>query len=438
MATELPFTSDRSEVATGQKSQAPGTSKDLSLLEAYGRLINPTYPSFLSRFGLNNAAHRAEGATIIDSDGNSYIDCIAGYGAFNLGHNHPDIVAALTDQLGRSQLFTRPLISEIQVTMAESLETVTPPELTCSFVVNSGSEAIDSALKLVRLHKGPGQIITARNSFHGHTFGALAASGMPSFKRAFEPLVPGFVHVPFGDIEALTESICADTAAVMIEPIQHEAGVSLPPHGYLRQVRRLCDDNDLILVFDEIKTGFAKTGRMFACDHFETVPDILVVGKSLGGGLMPIGAVIAKKHFWRKFGLSFAMSASTFSGNVLVCRAGIETIRIIQQQDLPQACAKKGEFLLNEFRRCVEEYPGILRGVNGMGLLIGIETRASAVARSLAREMIRQKVLALPAFANPAALMIEPALIISFEQINRIANTFAAACAKVNAAGEIT
>ncbi len=437
MATELPFTSDRCEVAAGQQSEACSPSKDVSLFEAYGRLINPTYPSFLSRFGLNNAAHKAEGATIIDSDGNSYIDCIAGYGAFNLGHNHPGIVAALTDQLGRCQLFTKPLISEIQVTMAESLEAVTPGELTCSFVVNSGSEAIDSALKLVRLHKGAGQIITARNSFHGHTFGALAASGMPSFKRSFEPLVPGFVHVPFGDIEALKESICADTAAVMIEPIQHEAGVSVPPDGYVRQVRRLCDENDLMLVFDEIKTGFGKTGRMFACDHFETVPDILVVGKSLGGGLMPIGAVIAKRRFWQKFGLSFPMSASTFSGNVLACRAGIETIRLIEQQGLPEACAKKGAFLLNEFRRCVEEYPGILRGVKGLGLLIGIETRASSVARNLAQEMIRQKVLAVPAFANPAVLMIEPALIISFEQINRIANTFAAACGKISAAGEI-
>jgi len=435
MAAELPFTAERPGVDTAKRPDTSGTANDVALFEAYAGMINPTYPSFLSRLGLNKPAQTAEGATIIDSDGNSYIDCVAGYGAFNLGHNHPAIIRAMTDQLCRRQLFTRPLITEIQVRMAESLEDVTPGELKCSFVVNSGSEAIDSALKLVRLHKGPGTIITATNSFHGHTFGALAASGMPSFKRAFEPLATGFVHVPFGDIEALEKSIHADTAAVMIEPVQHEAGVNMPGKDYLPQLRRLCDRNNLILIFDEIKTGFGKTGRMFACDHFETVPDILVVGKSLGGGLMPIGAVVAKEHLWRKFGLSFPMSASTFAGNALACRAGIETIRLIRQHALPEASAKKGEFLLKQFRRCIEEFPKILRAANGLGLLIGVETHSSTVALNLAQEIIRQKVLAVPAFANPSVLMFEPPLVVSSEQINQVAHKFAAACERINAEG---
>jgi len=406
--------------------------KDSSLFESYRRLINPSYPSFLTRLGLNSSAIRAEGATIIDSDGKVYIDCIGGYGAFNLGHNHPELIEALIDQLRRQQLFTRPLITKVQIEMAEHLDTIAPGELTCSFVLNSGSEAIDSAIKLIRLHKGDKQIITAEDSFHGHTFGALSASGISSFKRSFRPLVPGFVHVPFGDAEAIRQLISSKTAAVMIEPIQHEAGVKLPPDGYLREVRQLCDQYGLILVFDEIKTGFGKTARMFACEHSGIIPDVLVVGKSLGGGLMPIGALIAKRELWGKFGLSFPMSASTFAGNVLACRAGITTIQCLQQKDLLDECWKKGQFLLEKFRQCVGALPGILRSADGLGLLIGIETQSPRIAMELARGMVRQSVLMVPAFANQSVLMVEPPLVISFEQIRQVVESFEVSCATLS------
>ena len=407
-------------------------SKDMNLFESYGRLINPAYPSFLSKLGLNKVAVRAQGATITDSEGNTYIDCVGGYGLFNLGHNNPDIIESLTDQLKEQQLLTKPLISEIQVRLAECIEKITPGELSCSFILNSGSEAIDCAIKLVRLHRGGKTIITAQKSFHGHTFGALTASGIPSFKRAFQPLLPGFISVPFGDIEALKQSISADTGAVLIEPIQHEAGILLPPDGYLQKVRKLCDEHGLIMILDEIKTGFGKTGRMFACEHYNVVPDILVLGKSLGGGLIPTGAVIAKSFLWTRFGLSFPMSASSFAGNVLACRAGLSTIRYIQRGSLLADCAEKGKMLLRSFRDYVGQYPDILCSADGLGLLIGIETHSGKIAFELAKEMIRQGIIMIPAFGNSSVLMIEPPLVISFQQIRTVVDSFAAACVNVS------
>jgi putrescine aminotransferase len=408
-------------------------SEDMKLFESYGRLISSSYPAFLNKLGLNGLAARAEGATITDSDGKVFIDCIGGYGLFNVGHNNPAVIQALSDQLTEKQLFTKPLISEIQVRMAERIEKIAPGELTCSFMLSSGSEAIDCAIKLVRLHNRSARtIITAQKSFHGHTFGALTASGIPSFKRAFEPLLPGFVSVPFGDIEALEQSVSADTAAILIEPIQHEAGILLPKDGYLRKVRELCDERGLIMVLDEIKTGFGKTGRMFACEYYDVVPDILVLGKSLGGGLIPTGAVVAKSHLWKRFGLSFPMSASSYAGNVLACRAGLSTIAFIKQGGLLADCEEKGKLLLRSFTDNVADYPGILRSVAGLGLLIGIKTKSGKVAIRLAQEMIRQGVLMVPAFGDSSVLMVEPPLVISFKQIRTVADSFAAACETVS------
>jgi putrescine aminotransferase len=407
-------------------------SEDTNLFESYERLINPAYPSFLNKLGLNKIAVKAQGATITDSQGNTYIDCVGGYGLFNLGHNNPDIIESVIEQLMEQQLLTKPFVSEIQVKFAECIEKITPGDLSCSFILNSGSEAIDCAIKLVRLHKGGKTIITAQKSFHGHTFGALTASGIPSFKRAFQPLLPGFISVPFGDIKALKRSISAETGAVLIEPIQHEAGVLLPPDDYLKKVRELCDEHDLILVLDEIKTGFGKTGRLFACEHYNIVPDVLVLGKSLGGGLIPAGAVVAKSHLWKRFGLSFSMSASSYAGNVLACRAGLAAIRYIQEGNLLAECEEKGKMLLRSFRDYVEEYPNILRSAEGLGLLIGIETQSSRIALELAKEVIRRGIIMVPAFGNSSVLMVEPPLVISFKQIRAVVDSFAAACANIS------
>lgn len=243
-------------------------------------------------------------------------------------------------------------------------------------------------------------------------------------------MVPEIVHVPYGDIDALKQTVSANTAAILLEPIQHEAGIFLPRKSYLRAVRQLCDDKDVILILDEIKTGFGKTGYMFACEYFGIVPDILVVGKSLGGGLIPIGGLIAKKRFWKKFGLSFPMAASSFAGNTLACRTALTTIQIIQEEELLNDCRRKGALLLQKLNEIVKRYPSIFKTVNGLGLLIGINAVSPQTALLLAKKMIRQRVLMVPAFGNPSVLMIEPPLVISFKQIEEIVRRFESACGR--------
>jgi len=412
------------------------TSEDMELYESYGRLISSSYPSFLNKLGLSGVAAKAEGATITGSDGRVFIDCIGGYGLFNIGHNNPAVIEALTDQLCKRQQFTKPLISEIQVRLAERIERIAPGNLTCSFILNSGSEAIDCAIKLVRLHKGGKTIITANKGFHGHTFGALTASGIPSFKRAFKPLLPGFVTIPFGDIKALEQTISEDTAAILIEPIQNEAGAAPPPDGYLREVRDLCDRRGLLMILDEVKTGFGKTGRMFACEHYGVVPDIMVMGKSMGGGLIPAGAVVAGSELWKRFSLSFPMSASSYAGNVLTCRAALTTIEFLSQSSLLTDCVEKGKLLLDSFRENVAEYPGILHSADGLGLLIGVKTSSGKVALRLSQEMVRKGILMVQAFGDSSVLMAEPPLVISFQQVRKVADSFASACEKVSRAEE--
>ncbi|MHA2033215.1 MAG: aspartate aminotransferase family protein, partial [Candidatus Kariarchaeaceae archaeon] len=368
-------------------------ASDSEFYESYSEHISHTYPAFLRKLGLNKVAIRAEGASITDSGGKTYIDCIGGYGLFNIGHNHPKIIQALTDQLKKKQQFTKPFITECQVRLAECLANITPEDLKCSFLCNSGSEAIDSAIKLARLYQGKSQVIAAKASFHGYTFGALSATGIPSFKRFFKPMVPDIVHIPFGDINAMAETITSDTAAVLLEPVQHEAGVFLTHKDYLSDVQHMCEKNGVIFILDEIKTGFGKTGQMFACDYFGIIPDILVLGKSMGGGIIPLGAIVGKKRYWKKFGLSFSMSASSFAGNILACTAALTTIQILQQSNLLNDCIKKGEILLDGIQQLIEKFPRIVKTVTGLGLLIGVTTTESHQALELSREMIMQGVL---------------------------------------------
>jgi putrescine aminotransferase len=411
-------------------------TNEAELFRLYAEHINPAYPLFLRKLGLDKVAVKAEGVLITDSEGKTYIDCTAGYGIYNLGHNHPKIIEALTDQMNRRQLCTRPFISELPVRLAKCLSDIAPGDLSCSFICSSGSEAIDNSIKLARLHTGKKTIIAAENSFHGYTFGALSASGISSFKHSFQPMVPNFVHIPFGEIGALEKALTEDVAAVLLEPIQHEAGISLPSRNYFRDVRRLCSEKAVLLILDEIKTGFGKTGSLFACNHFETVPDILVIGKSLGGGLIPIGGMISRKSIWRKFGLSFPMSASTYSWNLLACRAALAVIEILEEGDLVEDSLQKGRFILDELRQLSVKHCNVLKGAEGLGLLVGIETVSPQVALEMSREMANQGVLVLPAFGNPSVLMVEPPLVITFEEIRKVLQSLEMACERLAERGE--
>lgn len=434
--------SDRLDTTKNYTTAAITTSADRScaskreVYEAYGKFINQAYPLFLKKLGLNGVAVKAEGATITDSEGKVYIDCVGGYGTSNLGHNHQVLVQSLVEQLYQKNQATRPFITELSVQAAETHTSLTGGTLACSFLCNSGSEAIDNAVKLARLHKRKKQIIAARGAFHGYTCGALSVSGITSFKRPFEPLIPDIDHVPFGEIDPLKQLLSDKTAAVLLEPVQNEAGVVLPPARYFEEVRRICDEKEIILIIDEVKTGLGKTGRVLACEHFGIVPDVLVLGKSLGGGLIPAGALVAKEKLWKKFGLSFSMSASSYAWNALACRAAITTIGLITGGQLVTECAEKGSLLLTGMRSLCARHPALLKQATGLGLLIGLETVHPGVATGLTRELIRQGVLTMPAFGNASVLMFEPPLIISFQQIREIITCLERSCEQLDRKAE--
>lgn len=401
---------------------------DQVLYQSYGQHLSHSYPEYLKRLGIEATAAHAEGATITDSNGKSYIDCTAGYGLFNLGHNHPELVQALVDQLLSAQPMTRPLISGVQVEMGERLAAVSPGDMDCVFLCNSGSEAVDNAIKLARLHTRKSRIIAAEGSFHGYTYGALSATGIPKFKKFFGPLLSDVVHVPYGDINALKSAITPETAAVLLEPMQHEAGIHIPPHDYLADVRALCSDKGVLLILDEVKTGFGKAGSLFACDDLGLIPDILVLGKSLGGGLIPSGAIISTQAIWRKFSLSFSMSASSFAGNALASRAAITTLDIFQRDGSIFNCRAKGESLMSHLSTLVARFPNLLTRVSGKGLLIGLRTADPRIAFNLSCLLTERGVLAMQAFGEGAEIMFEPPLVISEDQISEVSGAIDEAC----------
>jgi putrescine aminotransferase len=392
--------------------------------ETYGELINSWYMNHLKKMGIDQTGEKAEGATITDANGKIYIDCTSGFGLGNIGHNNQIIVDSIIDQLNRKEVNTRPFINKIQIELAELLKSIAPGELECSYLFNSGSEAVESAIKLVRLYKGGKKIISMKNSFHGYTLGALSASGVNSFRKSFEPLLPGFEQIEFGSIQELNKLKKNEVGAILIEPIQHDAGVRIPSKEYMLEIKKICEEKDIILIFDEVITGIGKTGYMFASEYFGVTPDVLVIGKSLGAGLIPIGAIITRKNLWQRFGLSFPMSATSYGGNSLACRAAIETINFIISNNLLESVRDKERILKEQLIKIKNAYPDIILSINGIGLMFGIEIINSNIAFTLVKELIKNNIIVYQSFGNANIIMIEPALVISEEQILNVIEGF--------------
>lgn len=384
-------------------------------LETYARHVSTQYVEFLRRQGLALDIVRAEGALVYDREGKRYIDGIAGYGNLNVGHNHPRVVEAVVEELRSPRPYNWPFLSDAQTRLAEKLAQVAPGDLSCSLVVNSGSEAVESALKLVRLATGKHRVVSAHGGWHGFTLGALSVSE-PSLCRSFAPLLEGVTHVSYGDVGAVEQALDARTGAVIIEPIQAESGAVVPPSGYVREIADLCRRRNVVLILDEIKTGIGKTGRLFACEHENAVPDILLVGKALGGGVMPIGAMVARSGLWSKFGLSFPMSSSSAAGNAPACAAGLATLEVVESERLCAQAARTGARALAAFRELAREFPSIVTGASGRGLLIALHTDGLRSAARIVSGCASRGLLVMTAFCDRTRILFEPPLCITDEQ----------------------
>ena len=389
-------------------------------IEKYMKYVNPGFARLCKFANLATIEWEGRGAQVFDIFGRAYLDCIGGFGVFNVGRNHPRVVERAVEQLRRLPLSTRTLFNKQQADLAEMLAKITPGDLQYSFFCNSGAEAVEGALKLARLYTGRKKLVSCLNSFHGKTMGALSVSGREVYKKPFEPLLPETYQVPFDDLESMEKMVDEETAAVIVEPVQGEGGVNIPSSDYLPGVREICNRHGALLIIDEVQTGLGRTGKMFACEHWSVVPDIMTLAKGLGGGILPLGAFMSTATIWKVFEENPLLHSSTLGGNPLACAVGLETLKILQEEDIPRQAQEKGDYFLEKLRAFQITFPELIKEVRGMGLLIGMEFFDPDVASLLAMEMAERMILVAYTLNNPRVIRFEPPLTISFEEMDRV------------------
>ncbi len=350
---------------------------------------------------------RGKGAKLYDDQGREYIDCASNVGVSNIGHGHEEVARAIYEQylaLGNCySMFYNP----VRAKLAEKLISVSPSKLKRVFFCNSGAEAVEGALKFARSSTGKGEIIAAMRGFHGKTFGALAATWGEEYQKPFVPMMPGLKHIPFNNFQKLSEAVTGETAGIILELVQGEGGVRVGDKAYFEQVRELCDQKEILLILDEVQTGFGRTGTLFACEQY-VEPDILCVAKSLAGGI-PMGAVLCSDAVK----VPMRSHTSTFGGNPLACAAALASLEVIEREKLPEKAKTLGDYFLTELRSL--KSPKI-REVRGLGLMIGIELKEKA--GPFVQQIIERGVIVLLAGATVIRLL--PPLVIRKEEIDQV------------------
>jgi putrescine aminotransferase len=403
-----------------------------NIIEDYKRYYNTQHIEYLRRYGLLKTFKIARGAEILDSDDKRYIDFIAGYGIFNIGHNHPRIISELINELNSNSLWNRPFLNEPHIKFVRQLVNITDNEMDKVFICSTGAEAVDTAIKFTRLITGKNHIISAVGAFHGYTIGALSLSGIPRQIKPFMPLLSDITHVPYGDIDVLQNEITERTAAVILEPIQAEIGAIDPPHDFLKYVNELCRDKEILFIVDEVRTGVGRTGKFFSVQGDGFYPDILLAGKSLGGGIAPVGALLTKTKHWKRFEYSFAMSASSFAANRLTSIAGLKVLEIMKDENILQNAVKVGNKLKYELEIIVKLYPDLFSRLTGRGMLLGLHCKNKLITDKIVPRCIEKGLLIAPAFCNSSCILIEPPLVLSEVQAEKGMEILNDVCSHLN------
>jgi ornithine--oxo-acid transaminase len=386
--------------------------------------ISADYIALEDKLGAHNykpldiVISRAEGVWVYDIDGNRYMDCLSAYSAVNQGHCHPRIIAALIDQAQKLTLTSRAFRNDQLAAFYKDLVDLTGYEMVLP--MNTGVEAVESALKIARkwayqvkgVKENQAEIITMSGNFHGRTISVVSFSTEPQYKDGFGPFTPGFIPVPYGDARAVEKTITPQTAAVILEPIQGEGGVLIPPRGFLKAIREICDRHHILFVADEIQTGLGRTGRLFACDYEGVKPDVMIIGKALGGGVYPVSAVLASKEILGLF--KPGDHGSTFGGNPLAARVAREALAVIKDEKLVEKAAELGEYFMQELQSIHSPH---IKEVRGKGLLIGVElTREAGGARRFCEALMREGVLAKE--THQTVIRFAPPLVITREELD--------------------
>lgn len=402
--------------------------------EKYRRYVSPGIANILSFSGFHIPEERAEGCYIWDVSGRKFLDCVGGYGAFSLGHLNPKVVEAVKAQLENEALKSHFFMSTELGDACELLASILPGDINYSFICNSGTEAVEGALKAARKHTGRPEFIGAINGFHGKSFGSLSVSGRDVYKQGFEPLLPETKHVKFGDADSLSDAISERTAAVILEVVQGEGGVIIAPDDYFAKVREICDANGTLLIFDEVRTAFGRTGKMYASEHYAVQPDIVTMAKALGGGVMPVGAFSANADIWDSmFGKNPYLHSTTFGGNPLACAAIIAAIKTTIEDGVVERSRVLGEKLLARLQEVQKRYPWMIKEVRGKGLLAGIEFAEDDIAALVIASCGRRDLLAAYSLNNPKVVRVEPPLIISESELDTAVSIIAESVEEIGA-----
>jgi len=384
----------------------------------YRQYVNPPLARVMKVSG-SPVEVRAQGATIYDQKGKAYLDFAGGYGVFTLGHRHPKVVAAVKAQLDKMALSGKTMFNPVLGRAARKLAERTPGDLQISFFCNSGAESVEGAIKLARAATKRHKVVATQNAFHGKTLGALSASGREYFRDQYRPLLAEIEHVPYGDATVLTEAL-HDAAAFVVEPVQGEGGVIVPPAGYLRAAREACDASGALFIADEVQTGLGRLGMWFGCDRDGVVPDVMTLAKGLSGGVMPVGAYIARANCWNAaYAKAPLMHTSTFGGSEIACAAVIAALEALEEEQLVQNARERGVQLLAGAQALAAEYPAVVREVRGLGLLVGVELTNEGYGGWIIPEMLKAGVTAAWTLNLQRVIRLEPPLIVTAEEVER-------------------
>lgn len=418
----------KSKPMTSHEAQDQASLFD-AVYAAYKEFINPPLARFMKLAG-SGVEVRAKGCYVYDHTGKAFLDFCGGYGVFTLGYMHPAVVEAVREQLDRMALSSRVMFNAQTANLAKALADLAPGDLKISFFSNSGTEAVEAALKLARLSTKRKHLVSTFNGYHGKTMGSLTATGRDIFREKFEPLVPEFEHVPFGDLEALDRAL-PGAAAFIVEPVQCEGGVVVPPDGYLRGVRELCTKHGALFIADEVQTGLGRTGYLWGVDHDGVVPDVMTAAKGLSGGVVPIGATISKTDVWmRAFGDAPLLHTSTFGGNPLACTAGLAALEVLVRERLVEKAKAQGAYLLEQARSLARRYPEVIAEVRGRGLVVGVELRSEGYGGVIIPECVRHGLLVAYTLNQQRVIRLEPPLIVTRVEIDQAIGILEASLAK--------
>lgn len=369
--------------------------------------------------------------------GEEFIDCLGGFGIYTCGHRNPEILDVVKAQLEHQALHSQELLDPLRGYLAKAMAEITPGDLSKCFFTNGGAEAVEMALKLARIATGGRWYISTVGAFHGKSMGAISVGGKNTYRVPYTPMVQQIQHVEYGNAEDARKAIRNLTAvgekvaAMIVEPIQGEAGVIVPPEGYLKELREICDEYGVALIFDEIQCGMGRTGTMWRCQAEGVAPDIMTFGKAFGGGIMPITGLICTSKMWvdELVDNPWLLGSPTFGGNPVCCSAAIATIKYMIDNDIPGMCAKKGKILKSGLMKLKEKYPEVIDDVRGTGLMLAVEFCKSEVGYSIAKGLFARGVMTAGTLVNAKCIRFEPPAVITEEQIAAVTERMDAAIA---------